>query len=51
MEKPPENLGRNWWGVGLIVGFVLMFVVNGARFWFAITNADEIVPSYKTEAR
>ncbi len=51
MESTPEKPGRNWWGPGLIIGFILMFVINGARFWFAIVNADEIVPSYKTEAR
>ncbi len=51
MENNLEKPGRNWWGPGLIIGFVLMILINSARFWYAIANADEIVPSYKTEAR
>jgi hypothetical protein len=39
------------WPIGIAVAFVVLFLMNGFLVYLAMTNADEVVPSYETEQR
>ncbi len=39
------------WVVGIIIGFILMVLVNGAFIYVAVKGADRVVASYNTEHR
>jgi hypothetical protein len=39
------------WIVGIIIGFIVLVLVNGAFMYIAVKGADPVVQSYRTEAR
>ena len=39
------------WTVGIVLGFLVVFAVNGLMAYLALNNAPKIEPSYSAEAR
>ena len=46
-----ENSSSLRWPIGIAVAFLVLFLMNGFLVYLAVTNADEVVPSYETEPR
>lgn len=43
---------REWiWPLGIALGLAIVIAVNAAFIYLAFSGADEVVPSYNTEAR
>ena len=49
-SAPPRDR-RSPWVVGIIIGLALMVLVNLAFIYLAVSDADDIVPSYNLEQR
>lgn len=43
--------GTSPWVLGIIIGFVVLVLVNGAFIYIAVKGADQVVPSYHIEER
>jgi hypothetical protein len=39
------------WPLGIAIGLLVMIFVNLAFIYIAVSGADEVVPSYQSEAR
>ena len=50
MERQTRSKDRRW-PVGIALGLLLIILVNLAFIYIAVSGADEVVPSYKTEPR
>lgn len=49
-EPPPPR--RSWiWPLAITLGLALVIAVNAAFIVIAVTGADEVVESYRTEER
>lgn len=49
---PDQAEAKPWvWPVAISVGLFLVILVNAAFIYIAVSDADEIVPSYAAEER
>jgi hypothetical protein len=48
-ESPPRR--RSPWVLAIVLGLLLMALVNFAFIYLAVSDADQIVPSYQLEHR
>jgi hypothetical protein len=49
---PDRSRAKDWvWPVGIALGLFLVILVNAAFIYIAVSDADEIVPSYAAEER
>jgi hypothetical protein len=46
-----QHRGSWRWPAAIAVGLLVMILVNLAFIYIAVSGADEVVPSYKIEAR
>jgi ABC-type spermidine/putrescine transport system permease subunit I len=51
MERQQEARGSLRWPIGIAIGLLLMVLVNMVFIYIAVSDADEVVPSYNTEER
>ncbi|HEY0305281.1 MAG TPA: hypothetical protein VGC44_09915 [Longimicrobiales bacterium] len=42
---------RSPWVIAIIIGFALMIVANGLFIYVAVSGADPVAASYRTERR
>jgi len=46
-----QQCGSWRWPAAIAIGLLVMILVNLAFIYIAVSGADEVVPSYQTEAR
>jgi hypothetical protein len=39
------------WPIAIIVGLLIVIIMNAIFIYVAVSDKDEVVPSYQTEAR
>jgi hypothetical protein len=42
---------RSPWVIGIVIGLVIVVLVNAGFIYLAVKGADQVVPSYRIEAR
>jgi hypothetical protein len=42
---------RSPWVVGIVIGLMIVVLVNVGFIYLAVKGADQVVPSYRIEAR
>ena len=51
MTQPIRRFDRLLWPIMIIVGFLIVIIINAVFIYVAVSDRDEVVPSYQTEAR
>ena len=51
MAQPIRRFDRLLWPIMIIVGFLIVIIINAVFIYVAVSDRDEVVPSYQTEAR
>jgi len=50
--QPASDTHKGWvWPAAIVGGLFLVICVNAAFIYIAVSDADEVVPSYATEER
>jgi hypothetical protein len=42
---------RSPWVIGIVIGLTIVVLVNAGFIYLAVKGADQVVPSYRIEAR
>jgi hypothetical protein len=50
-DRPGDSTDARLWPYLITAGLVLVILVNAVFIYFAVSGADEVVPSYHTEER
>lgn len=51
MDHPVRRFDRLLWPVMIVVGLLIVIIMNGVFIYVAVSDRDEVVPSYQTEPR
>jgi hypothetical protein len=51
LAQPIRRFDRLLWPIMIIVGFLIVIIINAVFIYVAVSDRDEVVPSYQTEAR
>ena len=51
MEPPVRKFDRLLWPIMIIVGLLIVIIMNAVFIYVAVSDRDEVVPSYQTEHR
>lgn len=51
MAQPIRRFDRLLWPIMIIIGFLIVIIINAVFIYVAVSDRDEVVPSYQTEAR
>lgn len=48
---PQDRKRRSPWVIAIVIGFTLMIVANAVFIYVAVSGADPVAASYRTEPR
>ena len=51
MAKQVRKFDRLLWPIMIIVGLLIVVIMNAVFIYVAVSDRDEVVPSYHTESR
>jgi hypothetical protein len=51
LTQPIRRFDRLLWPIMIIIGFLIVIIINAVFIYVAVSDRDEVVPSYQTEAR
>lgn len=51
MAQPVRKFDRLLWPIMIIVGLLIVVIMNAVLIYVAVSDRDEVVPSYHTESR
>jgi hypothetical protein len=51
LAQPIRRFDRLLWPIMIIIGFLIVIIINAVFIYVAVSDRDEVVPSYQTEAR
>ena len=51
MAQPVRKFDRLLWPIMIIVGLLIVVSMNAVFIYVAVSDRDEVVPSYHTESR
>jgi hypothetical protein len=51
LAQPVRKFDRLLWPIMIIVGLLIVIIMNAVFIYVAVSDRDEVVPSYHTESR
>ena len=51
LAQPVRKFDRLLWPIMIIVGLLIVVIMNAVFIYVAVSDRDEVVPSYHTESR
>ena len=51
LEPPVRKFDSLLWPIMIVVGLLIVIIMNAVFIYVAVSDRDEVVPSYHTESR